>query len=58
MLVVLFVIAGSRRRVFFVVAFGVDGGKLQRITGDDFELGAAFVALDDLAFVNVIHIDV
>src|ERR1700721_1651980 len=45
--------------VFFVdVAFFIDRGQLQRIAGDNFEVGSALIALDDFAFFNIIDIAV
>jgi hypothetical protein len=40
------------------VAFFIDRGELQRIAGDNFEVGSALIALDDFAFFDIIYIDV
>jgi hypothetical protein len=59
MLLVLFVIAaGSVGGVFFiVVAFGIDGGKLKGIHGDDFEFSTALVALDRFTLFDFVYVD-
>jgi hypothetical protein len=45
--------------IFFIdVAFFIDRGELQRIAGDNFEVGSALIALDDFAFFDIIYIDV
>jgi len=44
--------------IFLIVPFSVDGCQLQRIAGDNFKVGSAFIALNDLAFFDIIHIDI
>jgi hypothetical protein len=36
----------------------VDGREFQRIAGDDLEIGATLVALDDFTFLDVVDIDI
>jgi len=44
--------------VFIVVPFFIDGGKFQRVAGDDFEIGSALIACDDFALFDVVGIDI
>jgi hypothetical protein len=47
-----------RTLIFIVVPFFVDGGKFQRVAGDDFEIGSALIAGDDFALFDVVSIDI
>jgi hypothetical protein len=47
-----------RTLIFIVVSFFIDGGKFQRVAGDDFEIGSTLIALDDFALFDVVHVDI
>jgi hypothetical protein len=44
--------------VFIIVALGIDWRQFQRVTRDDFEVGSAFIALEDFALFDFVNVDI
>ena len=57
LLVLILVVVTTGAGIFIVVTFAIDGGNLKRVRRNDLEIGAAFIALNDLAFFDIVHID-
>ena len=58
LLFIFFVFVGDNCIILIIIAFSIDWGQLQRVAGDDLEVAATLVALNQFAFFDVVDIDV